>query len=304
MKTRIISGVIMGVIVAAVLAAGYFLSPIIVTFAIAAISVIAVYELLHNAAGITSKVCLAGAGIFCALNIIARDYYIQLFLYGEFSFIGGKKHDLLATALSSGVSQQINWIRDFKDIVFPLLAVGYFMFAVVMILKNHKDFGLSRIVTFCAMPIVLSYAFSTLNSIISFSGLIYYLLMLLNFSSVCDMGAYFVGVTLGKHKLCPEISPKKTVEGAIGGIVSSLVFTVILSFAFGMTDKLITSLIFTVPLCIVGMLGDLFASSIKRSVNLKDYGSLIPGHGGILDRMDSILMIAPLLYLCIEIGVI
>lgn len=304
MKTRIISGIVMGVIVAAVLAAGYFLSPVIVTFAIAAISVIAVYELLHNAAGITNKVCLAGAGIFCALNIIARDYYVQLFLYGELSFIGGKKHDLLATALSSGVSQQINWIRDFKDIVFPLLAVGYFMFAVVMILKNHKDFELSRIVTFCAMPIVLSYAFSTLNSIISFSGLIYYLLMLLNFSSVCDMGAYFVGVTLGKHKLCPEISPKKTVEGAIGGIVSSLVFTVILSFAFGMTDKLITSLIFTVPLCIVGMLGDLFASSIKRSVNLKDYGSLIPGHGGILDRMDSILMIAPLLYLCIEIGVI
>ncbi len=304
MKTRIISGIVMGVIVAAVLAAGYFLSPVIVTFAIAAISVIAVYELLHNAAGITNKVCLVGAGIFCALNIIVRDYYVQLFLYGELSFIGGKKHDLLATALSSGVSQQINWIRDFKDIVFPLLAVGYFMFAVVMILKNHKDFGLSRIVTFCAMPIVLSYAFSTLNSIISFSGLIYYLLMLLNFSSVCDMGAYFVGVTLGKHKLCPEISPKKTVEGAIGGIVSSLVFTVILSFAFGMTDKLITSLIFTVPLCIVGMLGDLFASSIKRSVNLKDYGSLIPGHGGILDRMDSILMIAPLLYLCIEIGVI
>ncbi len=304
MRTRIISGIVMGAIVAAVLAAGYFLNTIIITLAIAAISVIAVYELLHNAAGITGKVCLAGAGVFSALNIIARDYYVQLFLYSEFSFIGGRKHDLIATFLLSDVPQQINWIRGFNNTVVPLLAVVYFMFAVIMVLKNHKDFGLPRIVTFCAMPIVLSYAFSTLNSIISFSGLIYYLLMLLNFSSVCDMGAYFVGVTLGKHKLCPEISPKKTVEGAIGGILSSLVFTLILSFAFGMTDKLITSLIFTVPLCIVGMLGDLFASSIKRSVNLKDYGSLIPGHGGILDRMDSILMIAPLLFLCIEIGVI
>ncbi len=302
MKTRIISGIIMGVIVAAVLALGYFVSPVIVTLAIAAISVVAVYELLHNAAGITNKICLVGAGVFSALNIIARDCYVQGFLFGEFSSVGATKDPMMG--LSSLINPQTQWLSNYKSVVIPLLAVVYFLFAVIMILKNHKDFGLPRIVTFCAMPIVLSYAFSTLNSIISEYGIIYYLLMLLNFSSICDMGAYFVGVTCGKHKLCPEISPKKTVEGAVGGIVSSLVFTVIFALSFGMADKLITSLIFTIPLCIVGMLGDLFASSIKRSVNLKDYGALIPGHGGILDRMDSILLIAPLLYLCMRMGVI
>ncbi len=118
------------------------------------------------------------------------------------------------------------------------------------------------------------------------------------------MGAYFVGVTCGRHKLCPEISPKKTVEGAVGGIVSSLVFTLIFVFAFGKGNLLLPSLICTIPLCIVGMMGDLFASAIKRSVSLKDYGALIPGHGGVLDRCDSILMLAPIVYLLIRIGVL
>ena len=297
MKTRIISGIVMGAIVAAVLALGYFVNTVIITLAIAAISVVAVYELLHNAAGITNKVCLAGAGVFSVLNILARDYYVQMFL--KMNFFNPSAY---SSKLGDVIEQRM-WTNNYKSTVIPLIAVVYFLFAVVMILKNHKDFGLPRIVTFSAMPMVLSYAFSSLNSIITEQGTIYYLLMLLNFSSICDMGAYFVGVTLGKHKLCPEISPKKTVEGAVGGIVSSLVFTVIFIFAFSMKAKLVSSLIFTVPLCIVGMMGDLFASSIKRSVDLKDYGSLIPGHGGILDRMDSILLIAPLLYLCMEIGV-
>ena len=145
-------------------------------------------------------------------------------------------------------------------------------------------------------------SFFCLNGVIIDGKGIYYLLLLLNFSSVCDMGAYFVGVTCGKHKLCPNISPKKTVEGAIGGIVSSIVFSLIISICFG--NFSVGLLLMTIPFCILGMLGDLFASAIKRSVNLKDYGNLIPGHGGILDRVDSIIMIAPLLYLCITLGVI
>jgi len=133
-----------------------------------------------------------------------------------------------------------------------------------------------------------------LNGIISGENGIYYLLLLLNFSSVCDMGAYFVGVTLGKHKLCPNLSPKKTVEGAIGGIVSSLVVTAILCLCFHKTMWIM--LLLTIPFCILGMIGDLFASAIKRAVGIKDYGNLIPGHGGVMDRLDSIIMIAPLMY--------
>ena len=121
---------------------------------------------------------------------------------------------------------------------------------------------------------------------------------------VCDMGAYFVGSTKGRHKLCPEISPHKTVEGAVGGIVSSIIVTLILVFAFSFEDKLIATLLLTVPFCVLGMIGDLFASSIKLTAGIKDYGKLIPGHGGILDRFDSIIMISPLLYLFITAGVI
>lgn len=128
--------------------------------------------------------------------------------------------------------------------------------------------------------------------------------MLLNFSSVCDAGAYFVGSTLGRHKLCPNISPHKTVEGAIGGIVSSVIVTYILGFSFSFEKNLANAALLTVPFCILGMIGDLFASAIKRAAGIKDYGNLIPGHGGILDRFDSIIMTAPLLYLFIALGVI
>lgn len=118
------------------------------------------------------------------------------------------------------------------------------------------------------------------------------------------MGAYFVGVTCGKHKLCPEISPKKTVEGLLGGFASSLLVAVILCLSFGFNDRLVKTLLLTVPFCTVGVCGDLFASVIKRTVGIKDYGRLIPGHGGVLDRVDSILLIAPLLWLCVEAGLL
>ena len=94
-----------------------------------------------------------------------------------------------------------------------------------------------------------------------------------SFSSVCDMGAYFVGVTCGKHKLCPNISPKKTVEGAVGGIISSMVVTVILALCF--SKSLVLPIILTIPLCILGMIGDLFASAIKRSVDLNNLSDQI-----------------------------
>ena len=149
---------------------------------------------------------------------------------------------------------------------------------------------------------ILSTAFVFLNFVIISRESLYYLLLLFNFSSVCDMGAYFSGVTLGKHKLCPAISPKKTVEGAVGGVLSSIVVTLILSICF--KKAILVPMLLTIPFCILGMIGDLFASAIKRSVDLKDYGNLIPGHGGILDRLDSILMISPLLALVMAIGII
>ena len=117
------------------------------------------------------------------------------------------------------------------------------------------------------------------------------------------MGAYFIGVNFGTHKLCPEISPKKTVEGALGGILSSIIISFLFTLIFNV-NKAYILIPLTLVFCIIGMLGDLFASAIKRSVGIKDYGNLIPGHGGILDRLDSVLFIAPLLYAVISLGVL
>lgn len=113
-----------------------------------------------------------------------------------------------------------------------------------------------------------------------------------------DIMAYFTGMAIGKHKLCTHLSPKKSIEGAIGGVVGSVVFCGLFGYfalpeAFGMT--LIIGLVGS----IFAQLGDLSASAFKRQMGIKDYGHLIPGHGGILDRFDSVLFTAPMVYYCI-----
>lgn len=259
----------MALIVAAVLTVGHFV-PVVVTVFIALLAGGAVYELTRTAAGIDKNVPIITAVLYGVLAVFVWD--------NPFGWENG---------------QLILW-----------LSVIYFLIAVGIILYDHKDFSLAHIMVLCAMPLPLSFAFSCLGRVINHQNGLYYLLLMLNFASVCDMGAYFVGSACGKHKLCPEISPKKTVEGAVGGILSSVVVTVILCLCFGNLAQLWKPLLLTVPFCIIGMCGDLFASAIKRSVGIKDYGRLIPGHGGVLDRLDSILLIAPALWLCVEAGIL
>lgn len=115
-----------------------------------------------------------------------------------------------------------------------------------------------------------------------------------------DIFAYFAGVFLGKHKLCPKISPKKTIEGSAGGVLGS----VVLCGAFGLVfaPDLAPHCFVLGALCgIFSQFGDLTASIFKRKMGIKDYGNLIPGHGGILDRFDSVLFTAPLVFYYIHI---
>ena len=106
-----------------------------------------------------------------------------------------------------------------------------------------------------------------------------------------DTFAYFIGKKLGKHKLIPKISPNKTIEGSLGGILGSTIAITFYCIVFSLDLKIL------IPVAIIGsilsQIGDLFASSIKRYSNIKDFGDLIPGHGGIIDRLDSILFVAP-----------
>lgn len=111
-----------------------------------------------------------------------------------------------------------------------------------------------------------------------------------------DSGAYYVGKTFGKHKLSPRISPKKTVEGLIGGIAASMITAVVIHFTFFEKFPLHHAVIAGAILSVAGVIGDLAESMWKRSADVKDSGTLLPGHGGFLDRFDSILFTAPILY--------
>jgi phosphatidate cytidylyltransferase len=111
-----------------------------------------------------------------------------------------------------------------------------------------------------------------------------------------DSAAYYTGSAFGKHRLYPLVSPKKSIEGAIGGLVGSLGGTLLAKFTFfpqlTFRDAVVTALVVGV----VGQAGDLFESLLKRSFGVKDSGTIIPGHGGVLDRLDSILFAAPITY--------
>ena len=120
---------------------------------------------------------------------------------------------------------------------------------------------------------------------------------------VTDGAAYFVGRALGKHKLIPDVSPKKTIEGAIGGSVFCAISFVIFGFAAGKittsSANLIEMIVAGLAISVISQFGDLIASLIKRHYGIKDYGKLFPGHGGVMDRFDSIIAIAPfLLMIC------
>ena len=125
------------------------------------------------------------------------------------------------------------------------------------------------------------------------SKLVFFLLLVVWMG---DSGAYYVGKTFGKHKLSPRISPKKTIEGLMGGIAASVIAAVVIHFTFFEQFPLVHAIVAGVILSVTGVIGDLAESMWKRSADVKDSGSLLPGHGGMFDRFDSILFTAPILY--------
>ena len=150
----------------------------------------------------------------------------------------------------------------------------------------------------------------TLYIIFSFSCIIFlrdvkygeYIFLLVFMSAwMTDMGAYAVGSVLGKHKLLEEVSPKKTIEGAIGGIIfcvlSFCLYGFIIGIIFEATPRYIPLIIVGAVMSVISQCGDLIASLIKRNYDLKDYGNIFPGHGGVMDRFDSIIAVAPFLYM-------
>ena len=111
-----------------------------------------------------------------------------------------------------------------------------------------------------------------------------------------DTGGFFVGKRLGKHPLAPRLSPKKTIEGLLGGVLFSVVGAILSQFTFVPFFSLGQCVMLGVGLALLGAVGDLAESAIKRSVSVKDSGTIIPGHGGVLDRVDSLLFTGPAMY--------
>jgi phosphatidate cytidylyltransferase len=136
-----------------------------------------------------------------------------------------------------------------------------------------------------------------------------YVLWALGSAWLADTGAYFVGKALGKHKLAPKISPNKTVEGSVGGLVTATAMMPLVAFLYGLAMAYVGTpilvnygllLLLTPVFTVFGMLGDLAASVIKRQFGVKDFGHIMPGHGGVLDRFDSVLFTLPAVFLVVE----
>lgn len=129
-----------------------------------------------------------------------------------------------------------------------------------------------------------------------------YLVWLIFLSSWgCDTCAYCAGMLLGKHRLAPVLSPKKSIEGAVGGVVGSALLGCIYAYFFGakmdeVSNPMVACAVACAIAAVISQIGDLAASAIKRNHNVKDYGNLIPGHGGVLDRFDSMIFTAPAIY--------
>lgn len=148
-------------------------------------------------------------------------------------------------------------------------------------------------------PVMLSFVFLTRE----LEHGVYFVWAIFISSWISDTCAYLVGVLVGKHKLAPVLSPKKSIEGSVGGIAGSalvgFLFGVYIGKVFGIEGFAVTLAIVSAVGSVISQVGDLAASAIKRNHDIKDYGKLIPGHGGIMDRFDSVIFTAPITYFLI-----
>ena len=186
--------------------------------------------------------------------------------------------------------------------IFNIFVSVFLVFLLVYMVAFHKVSDVKDILItffgFFYVPFLMSHIFMVRNYV--YGSYFVWLIFITAFG--CDTGAYFTGMLFGKHKLIPELSPKKTVEGAIGGVI--IATAIALLYGLFIDSRFVTDWVDTPHLCmltgiigsILSQFGDLAASTLKRYVGLKDYGHLIPGHGGMLDRFDSVLLTAPVVY--------
>ena len=243
--------------------------------------------------------------------------FIMIIFFIPFLLLGG--YFYLALSVILGLISLWEMIRNEKNIPIYMYGISY-LICLVLILYNYSNLNYYDMINY---PILISmffiYGFSIIinknlkkynykdglwlfvttlliglmfNSFVKLRMIgIYQVIYCLLIATMTDTFALFGGKLFGKNKLCPEISPNKTVEGSITGtIMGTMIGSLFYYFTIGNINILVIILI-TMVLSIFGQLGDLFFSSIKRYYKIKDFSSIIPGHGGILDRLDSLLFV-------------
>ena len=195
-------------------------------------------------------------------------------------------------------TSSIEFINKFD---YRVMAGIIFLFITPMVFINDtKKYNLNDALFLIGSVLFIGLSFNLI--IITRNYDITYIIYLLLITTITDTFALFTGKLIGSHKLCPKISPKKTVEGLVGGVLmGTFAATVFYNTLISATVPLVTVIMLTFVLCLVGQLGDLVFSSIKRYYDVKDFSDLIPGHGGILDRFDSIIFVVLAFTILIEI---
>lgn len=187
-------------------------------------------------------------------------------------------------------------LYKFSFSIFSFLILGILIYGLFSTKRTLIDVSLS-VFSILYIPFLLSFFLSTYYVENIGTYLIWFALF---GACLSDAFAYFVGVKFGRHKLCPNISPKKTIEGAVGALIGTaivfLIYATILNKYHGFDIQYWQIILFGIVSSAFAQIGDLVASSIKRFVGEKDFGSCFPGHGGVLDRIDSVLFVAPVIY--------
>lgn len=248
--------------------------------------------------------------------IIALIVFVPFLLYGKWPFV------LFAYVLATiGIFELIRMNKAIKSYVPSILAVVFLWIILsphiksdfpfvwitkpeiiiiyVMILlfytvlaKNKFTFDDAGFILLSTIYVGMGFYFLIQTRM---AGLEYILFVLFVIWGT-DTGAYLFGRTFGKNKLWPKISPNKTIEGAIGGLIVAVIVGLSFHFIHPFDNSLISILFISLMVSVVGQIGDLVASAFKRNYQVKDSGKLLPGHGGVLDRLDSLLFVIPLLH--------
>lgn len=268
MKQRVISALVGLVILGVVLA---FIGTWLFNVVIAAISVIGLFEILRATGCLKNR----------ALSVLS----------------------LIIAILVPFVREP--WVLNFV----PQIIFVFFVLFFVILIKNSATTRVEHTAMAFMFSIFIPLFFSCavfMRDLYGNTAGAFYILLALGSAWLCDTGAYFVGRKFGKHKLAPIVSPKKTVEGAIGGLICGALFMLAIAFVYaavlgasGVQVRVnYPALLLVTPICgILGMLGDLSASVIKRQFNVKDYGTIMPGHGGVMDRFDSVMFTLPSVFI-------